>query len=135
MMQSGSLAAALAMAANLSVQSRPLRVKQPGLAVFHPQLHAIAVELDLMHPVRAGRRLLHQPAELGLDEVGQGCDDLSGFRRGLGFRHGSALRRPSLRLLDCHTASALKALARMKGLGLVPVPFSIASMARPDATE
>ena len=36
---------------------------------------------------------------------------------------------------EFHTASAWKDFARMKGLGFLPLPFSIAVMARPEATE
>ena len=54
-MQSGSLAAALAMAANLLGPVQALAGEQPRFAVLHPQLHAIAVELDFMHPVRCRR--------------------------------------------------------------------------------
>jgi hypothetical protein len=40
------------------------------LAVLDPELQAIAVELDLVHPARFGRRAVDQLGELRLDEAG-----------------------------------------------------------------
>ena len=48
---------------------QPLACAQHRLAVLDPQLQAIAVELDLVSPAGAGRRLLDQLGELRLDEA------------------------------------------------------------------
>ena len=40
-----------------------------GLAVRHGELHAVAVELDFVHPAGAGRRGLDRPAELRRHEI------------------------------------------------------------------
>ncbi len=40
-----------------------------GLAIFHAQLDAIAVEFDLMHPTRPGGWPLDRAAKLGFDEI------------------------------------------------------------------
>ena len=94
-------APALAIAANLSVQSRPLRVFSVDLAALDPQLHAIAVELDLVHPARARRR--------PLDRRRQSCGATkSGMDRGASW---PAARRRGLGLLRSVLARASAALA------------------------
>ena len=57
---------------------QPLARLQRGLAVLDAQLHAIAVELDLVAPARAAGRPLDGRAELRRDEVGHRAD-LLGF--------------------------------------------------------
>jgi hypothetical protein len=57
----------------------PLARPQDRLAVLDPELQAIAVELDLMHPARLGWRAVDQLAELGLEEARHRADL---FRRG-----------------------------------------------------
>jgi|ERR1051325_10294361 hypothetical protein len=42
--------------------------QQPHVAVIQASVHAVAVELDLMQPLRAGWRLFDQLAELRLNE-------------------------------------------------------------------
>ena len=74
------------------------------------QLHAIAVELRFVRPLVAARRLLHELAQLGLDEV----------------RH-----------LTIHVASARASLreSSMKGFGARPLPAAMSLIGRPEATE
>ena len=50
---------------------QPLAGQQRRMAVLGAQLHAIAVELDLMRPALALRRLLRRLGELRLDELRQ----------------------------------------------------------------
>ena len=57
-----------------------------SIAVFDPQLHAVAVELDLMAPALAARRPLDHRAKLRRDEVGHGSDLLRFCRRCPRFR-------------------------------------------------
>ena len=72
---------------------------QQGLPARHRELHAVAVELDLVHPAGAGRRSLDRPAELRRDEIrargrGLGCIGPLGLggRKLLGFRGRWLLR-------------------------------------------
>ncbi len=81
---------------------QPLAGEELGFAILDPQLHAIAVELHLMHPASAGRRLIHQAAELRFDEMGQ-------FGNFLAFT-GSGSSSSSFRLLEFQTASRLESL-------------------------
>ena len=60
-------------ARNCSVQSRPLRVYITTLPPASDGDHAIAVILDLVQPLVAGRRLVDQGCELRLDEAGKRC--------------------------------------------------------------
>ena len=60
MMPSAKPAPAATISGNFDDQSRPLRVQQCRLAAVDAQLHAVAVELDLVGPPRAGRRLVQQ---------------------------------------------------------------------------
>src|SRR4030095_11975761 len=66
------------------------------LAAFDPASHTIAVELHLVQPFLARRRLLHQRRELGFDKGGERCfyggADARGIKRdGLFFSHRAAL--------------------------------------------
>ena len=130
-MQSGSCSATSAIAWNLSVQSRPLRVLQRGLAVHDAQLQAIAVELDLVHPAGSGRRLLDQLGELRLDErrAWRGPSSPSPCSRAR-----TAVLPPPFLLL-CQTAPAVRFFAVMNGVGALPAPIAISFSVRPEATE
>ena len=64
MMQSGRPAAGLRDRGELRRPVEPLARAHDGLAVLDAQLHAIAVELDLVHPVLPRGRAAHALAEL-----------------------------------------------------------------------
>ena len=66
---SGSDARLLRDGAELVGPVQPLAGLQRRLAVLDPQLHAIAVELDLVAPAVAARRPLDRGAELRRDEI------------------------------------------------------------------
>ena len=90
----GNVAAALAIALNLSVQSRPLRVCSVDVAILDPQLHAIAVELDLMaQPSESGGRSTEAHScgamKSGIAEAFFGFD---GLRRRTGLVSGARVR-------------------------------------------
>ena len=94
---------------------------QNGFAILDPHLHAIAVELDLVHPVRASGRPRHRLAQLRCDEVRQ----LPGrSRAGVG---GVARRRGRLgfRLAGC--------AARLRRQSLIRIPDVVRSGARSGA--
>ena len=120
-MQSGRFSACSAMAWNFSVQSSPLRVLQRRLAVLDAQLQAIAVELDLVHPARPGRRGCSTSlASCGSMKSGIAADLASA----LALRSGAtAAFSPPPFLLLCHTAPAVRFFAVMNGVGALPVPM------------
>ena len=86
------------------------------LAANGAQLHAIAVELDLVSPARTGRRLLHRLGQLGLDEVGQHLDRL-GLGRRLGFRRLDEAGRRAVVPVALPDRASLRALARHERRG------------------
>src|SRR5688572_15012132 len=48
-----------------------------GFTAFDPELHAVAVELDLVHPILSRRWAADPLAELGRDEAGHPASALS----------------------------------------------------------
>ena len=111
------------------------------LAVRCAQLHPVAVELDLVGPRSALRRLLGRLGQLRLDEVRQGRDlqALGGLRfRGpcLGgiAEPGCGMAVSAARLL-CQTAPASGPWAVMNGLTLRRFPSAISFIVRPEAID
>src|SRR5271165_7202495 len=51
------------------VEARPRQ--QPDCAAVQPGMHAVAVELDLVQPLRPFRRRVDQPSELRLHPTGE----------------------------------------------------------------
>ncbi len=82
--------------------------QQRGMSIFDAKLDAVAIELDLMHPIVAAGRVIHRAAKLGLDEIGQfaGLGQTSGGCFGLQWL--AALQRMRRRRLArlCRRARA-----------------------------
>jgi hypothetical protein len=138
MMQSGSLRRPWRWP-NLSVQSSPLRVLQRGFAVLDAQLHAIAVELDLMAPSPRPRAALDQMQSCGSTNSGIAAflrrlqGSCSAGRLSLCF--GAArLIGPAVRIPHRVRLAGLD-FAVMNGFGLCPCRRRSAAMVRPDATD
>ena len=72
MMASPGISSAPAISEKRLVQSSPLRVKTFFLPAVEMDLDAVAVELDLMKPLVALRRLGLQRCKLGLNEPRHG---------------------------------------------------------------
>ena len=117
---------------------------QGRLAVLDAQLHAVAVELDLMAPAVSARRAFDGGAELRCDEI-RYCRDLFWLRR---FRRRTRPWRRRLGL--CPRLGGLPAVglpdrigcglarpfvASMNGFGAFPLPSAICSIDRPEATD
>ena len=131
-MQSGSAPPALAMRGELRRPVQPLARAQRRLAVLDAQLHAIAVELDLMHPARAGRR--------PLDQLGRAAARRSRAspRPSWPWPWSRARSRPCRRRPSCCSPRPRRpraSCAVMKGVGALPLPSAISSMVRPEATD
>ncbi|MHC2386025.1 hypothetical protein ACVIHB_000841 [Bradyrhizobium liaoningense] len=94
---------------------------QRRLAVLDPELHPVAVELDLVAPALVGRRPLHQRTELRRDEI-RHLRDLPCVRRSRGalLRRSAALQRGARRRLDRAPFRLLGTVGLPDCIGLAP---------------
>ena len=96
---------------------------EPGLAALDTQLHAVAVEFDLVAPIFSARWPIDRRAELWRDEIRHRGDFPC---PSAAFAGAAGDVTASLRF-ECHTASALARLdfAIMNGFGALPLPAAI----------
>ena len=139
MMPSAKPAPAATISGNLEDQSRPLRLSRVALAADGAQLHAIAVELDLVGPPGASR--VASQASLvswGSMKSGSACDRL-GLRRGAWPSRHRCVIGPagalSSRLLCQTEPAAVPVAVKKRRFAALPFPLVISVIIRPEATE